>query len=66
MSSRRMLAQGQGELEEARRLYDRERKLPKELVEELAKTTSRAQEAWAKARKARYAPAEKRPAPSAR
>jgi carboxypeptidase Taq len=42
---------------EARRVYDRERKLPKELVEELAKTTSRAQEAWAKARKANDFPA---------
>jgi carboxypeptidase Taq len=36
---------------EGRRLYDRERKLPKELVEEIARTTSRSQEAWAKARK---------------
>ncbi len=39
-------------LREARRTYDREKKLPKELVEELARTTSLAQEAWAKARKA--------------
>lgn len=37
---------------ETRRLYDRERKLPRELVEEIAKTTSLAQEAWVLARKA--------------
>src|SRR5207237_7323260 len=31
---------------ETRRNYDRERKLPRGLVEEIAKTTSLAQEAW--------------------
>lgn len=39
-------------LRETRRAYDRATKLSKELVEEIAKTTSLAQEAWAKARKA--------------
>ncbi|MEZ0227181.1 MAG: carboxypeptidase M32 [Planctomycetota bacterium] len=42
---------------ETRRSHDRERKLPKELVEEMARTTSRAQEAWAKARKEKDFPA---------
>src|SRR4051812_28341442 len=42
---------------EARRGFDRESKLPKELVEEMARTTSRAQEAWAKARKEKDFPA---------
>lgn len=37
---------------ETRRAYDRETKLPKELVSELARTTSLAQDAWQKARKA--------------
>ena len=36
---------------ELRRMYDRETKLPKELVEELAQTTSLAQGEWADARK---------------
>ena len=39
-------------LRETRRAFDRETKLSKELVEEIAKTTSLAQEAWQKARKA--------------
>ena len=37
---------------ETRRFYDRETKLPKELVAEIARTTSLSQEAWGKARKA--------------
>jgi carboxypeptidase Taq len=36
---------------EARRSYDRATKLPKRLVEELSRTTSLAQQAWAKAKK---------------
>jgi carboxypeptidase Taq len=42
---------------ETRRVFDREVKIPKELVEEMARTTSRAQEAWAKARKEKDFPA---------
>jgi carboxypeptidase Taq len=42
---------------ETRRFYDRETKLPKELVSELARTCSLAQEAWVKARKANDFPA---------
>jgi carboxypeptidase Taq len=37
---------------EVRRSYDRAKKLPRELVEEIAKTQSLAQEAWVHARKA--------------
>src|SRR5262245_27711190 len=36
---------------EIRRAYDRAVKLPKELVEELARTTTQAQQVWQKARK---------------
>ena len=36
---------------ELRRLYDRQRKLPRSLVEELARTTSLAQHEWAEARR---------------
>jgi carboxypeptidase Taq len=38
-------------IRELRRQYDKETKLPKDLVEELAKTTSQATQAWAAARK---------------
>lgn len=37
---------------ETRRLFDREKKLPTELVKEIAETQSLAQEAWVRARKA--------------
>ncbi len=39
-------------IREIRRLYDRAVKLPKELVEELARVTTRAQQVWQEARQA--------------
>src|SRR5262249_33086177 len=39
-------------IREIRRAYDRAVKIPKELVEELARVTTRAQQAWQDARKA--------------
>src|SRR5216684_6207949 len=42
---------------EIRRSYDRAVKLPKELVEELARVTTRAQQAWQEARQANDFPA---------
>src|SRR5262249_46756712 len=39
-----------GNVREIRRLYDRAVKLPKELVEELARVTTRAQQVWQEAR----------------
>src|ERR1700736_3393606 len=42
---------------EIRRAYDRAVKLPKELVEELARTTTRAQQVWQEARAANDFPA---------
>lgn len=44
-------------IREARRNYERSKKLPRRLVEELSKTTSLAQQAWIKARKDQDFPA---------